>query len=170
MDTNADPILSPSESCPIRQRIGADSLAELDRMADDGFMRPVIDYGDAWEVETTRGDTFIVPADVQYIPDRMTGPDGKEHTTDAGRVFECIDAPGVDEDSEDAGPFLSRAAANALGQYMPEGCSGGVRSATIRRGVYLARMSAPGYTDCTDWEAHDTAQGAADSLIENYGD
>lgn len=35
---------------------------------------------------------------------------------------------------------------------------------------YLARMSAPGYMDCTDWTAHKTQEAAEDYLIENYGE
>jgi hypothetical protein len=35
---------------------------------------------------------------------------------------------------------------------------------------WLARMSAPGYMDCTAWEAHKTEDAAWDSLVENYGE
>jgi hypothetical protein len=34
---------------------------------------------------------------------------------------------------------------------------------------WLARLSAPGYMDCTDWTAHETEQDAIDYLIETYG-
>jgi hypothetical protein len=40
---------------------------------------------------------------------------------------------------------------------------------TIKTG-WLARMSAPGYLDCTDWSAHATEQEAKDYLEEYYGD
>lgn len=40
---------------------------------------------------------------------------------------------------------------------------------TIRRG-YLARLSASGYMDCTDWSAHATEDEAAQYLIDTYGD
>ena len=33
-----------------------------------------------------------------------------------------------------------------------------------------ARLSAPGYMDCTDWCVFDTAQEAADYLLETYAD
>lgn len=35
---------------------------------------------------------------------------------------------------------------------------------------WLARMSAPGYQDCTDWGAYDTCEGAMRDLIDNYGE
>ncbi len=41
--------------------------------------------------------------------------------------------------------------------------------AEVKRG-WLARMSAPGYMDCTDWSAHDTQQEAENYLNEYYGD
>lgn len=34
---------------------------------------------------------------------------------------------------------------------------------------WIARVSAPGYMDCSAWEAHSTYEGAARSLIQNYG-
>lgn len=35
---------------------------------------------------------------------------------------------------------------------------------------FLARMSAPGYMDCTDWTAHATEKEALAYLAEMYGD
>lgn len=35
---------------------------------------------------------------------------------------------------------------------------------------WLARLSAPGYLDCTEWSAHKTEQEAKDYLEEMYGD
>jgi hypothetical protein len=35
---------------------------------------------------------------------------------------------------------------------------------------WLARLSAPGYADCTDWTAHETEEGAAQFLIDQYGE
>lgn len=134
----------------VRALIDPADVRTLDRMA-DGHMVPVIEYGDGWEVETSKGETFAVPADVQYIPERIGG----EPTTD-GATF--------------ADKNLPRIIADALVVYMPEGCLGEVRGVTIRRGAYWARMSAPGYLDATDWEVHASAQSAADSLIDAHGD
>jgi hypothetical protein len=39
----------------------------------------------------------------------------------------------------------------------------------IRDG-YLARLSMPGYADCTEWSAFDTYDEAAQYLIDTYGD
>ena len=35
---------------------------------------------------------------------------------------------------------------------------------------YGARLSAPGYMDCTEWSVFDTAEAAAQSLIDMYYD
>jgi len=35
---------------------------------------------------------------------------------------------------------------------------------------YIGRLSASGYTDCTEWIAFDTVKELADSLIDMYGD
>jgi hypothetical protein len=35
---------------------------------------------------------------------------------------------------------------------------------------WLARLSAPGYMDCTEWSAHDSWEDAAIYLINTYGD
>lgn len=35
---------------------------------------------------------------------------------------------------------------------------------------YGARLSAPGYMDCTDWAVFDTVQEAADYLLDTYYD
>lgn len=40
---------------------------------------------------------------------------------------------------------------------------------TVRHG-WLARLTAPGYLDCTDWSAHPTEQDAVAYLDEMYGD
>jgi hypothetical protein len=39
-----------------------------------------------------------------------------------------------------------------------------------RKSGYLARMSAPGFMDCTDWTAHDSEDEAWQYLIDNYAD
>lgn len=163
MDVGTDTVVSPSESCPFRQRITAETLAELDRMADGGHMRPVIEFGDCWECETEHGEGFTVPADVHGIPEAFA--DGFAVTDEA-----TDDEREAELEGEDTGEYSAARLFAGLAQYMPEGCSGEVASATVRRNRYLCRMSAPGYMDCTDWESHDSAQAAADSLVDNYGD
>jgi hypothetical protein len=37
-------------------------------------------------------------------------------------------------------------------------------------GKYIARLSAPGYLDCTDWSVHDTREQAEEYLVETYDD
>lgn len=41
---------------------------------------------------------------------------------------------------------------------------------TIHHGKYLARLSAPGYMDCTDWTMCDSETAAEECLIEAYDD
>jgi len=39
-----------------------------------------------------------------------------------------------------------------------------------RKHGFVARMSAPGYTDCTEWSAHKTKKAAREFLDEMYGE
>jgi len=39
-----------------------------------------------------------------------------------------------------------------------------------KRHGFGARLSAPGYLDCTEWTVFDTEQEALDYLVETYGD
>jgi|SRR5882672_1697890 len=48
-------------------------------------------------------------------------------------------------------------------------CEGHVQSWTNIEG-YGARLSAPGYLDCTEWTVFDTAEQAEKYLEETYGD
>lgn len=48
--------------------------------------------------------------------------------------------------------------------------SGEIYSAELVTG-WAARLSAPGYMDCTDWSGvYDTAEEAATALVEAYGE
>ena len=48
-------------------------------------------------------------------------------------------------------------------------CEGDVLSWEQREG-FGARLSAPGYLDCTEWSVFDTAEAAETYLAENYPD
>lgn len=48
-------------------------------------------------------------------------------------------------------------------------CEGQVRSWELIQG-YGARLSAPGYTDCTEWSVFDSPEEANAYLEEMYGD
>jgi len=39
-----------------------------------------------------------------------------------------------------------------------------------RTGVWIARLSAPGYMDCTEWSVHDSLRAAEGYLVELYDD
>jgi hypothetical protein len=94
------------------------------------FMKPHIEHGDYFAVDTSSG-TEIVPCDV------------------------C--------------GYAGSAEAQDLRDYLegkPDSADELVRSKT----GWLARMSAPGYLDCTDWTAHETEDEARAYLIEHYAD
>ena len=42
--------------------------------------------------------------------------------------------------------------------------------ATKHKNKFLARMSAFGYLDCTDWSMHDSLKNAEKTLIDMYGE
>lgn len=108
------------------------------------FMQPVVYEDDYFSVETEIG-TEIVPADL---------------LSPSFAVNFVADAL-YDEDNE-VWPLIS----SAVSPYV-EGND--IREISPRRG-YLARMSAPGYMDCTDWTAHDTAEEAFEYLKDTYGE
>jgi hypothetical protein len=92
------------------------------RILERGFMHPVIEQGNYYEVDTSFG-MEIVPVDVA----------GDGATLESVRDY----------------------------------CEGEPLEITRKSG-YLARLSAPGYMDCTEWSAFDTADEAASYLVETY--
>lgn len=113
-------------------------------VASCNHMQPVIEHGDYFEVETSNG--------TEYVPADVVGSLG----------FKVIHAAGGFYDAEYA--LWSQIVA-ALSPYV-EGFS--IERVEPRRG-WLARMSAPGYMDCTAWTAHETEEDARAYLIDNYG-
>lgn len=56
-----------------------------------------------------------------------------------------------------------------LTQYL-QGEPYDLQDAERRSGQYIARLSAPGFMDCTDWSIFDSYQAAAEYLVETYDD
>lgn len=56
-----------------------------------------------------------------------------------------------------------------LQAHFGEYYEGDVQSVSVREG-YGARLSAPGYLDCTEWTVFDTEKEAQAYLDETYGD
>lgn len=108
------------------------------------FMQPHIEQSDYLRVTTNAGDE-IVPADLV-------------------RVSFAIDYRAGGYFSED-NEFHS-ALARAIAPY----CEGSDIGEIWPMRGFLARMSAPGYMDCTDWSAHATEEEARAYLAEMYGD
>lgn len=57
----------------------------------------------------------------------------------------------------------------AMGEMFGDYYEGSIQSVTVRQG-YGARLSAPGYMDCTEWAVFDSEQEAEDYLEEMYGE
>jgi hypothetical protein len=77
--------------------------------------------------------------------------------TSHGNEVIPVDVAGDEPNNEDMHETLA--------QY----CEGEVYSYSVESG-YLARMSAPGYLDCTSWELFSTADEASAYLDETYSD
>lgn len=106
------------------------------------FMQQQITHGHYFACETDQG-TEYVPADItglQALPEQI------------GAV--------IDEDHPKWPAMLA-----ALYPY----CMGTIVEVTPKTGG-LARMSAPGFLDCTDWSPFDSEEAAVDGLSEMYGD
>lgn len=106
-----------------------------------GFMQEQItEKQDGWMVETRDAGTCYVPDAVVPVPDWL--------------------ARGVPVEL-DTGPF--QLLADSVQQYV-EGSR--ILSIEAISAHYFARMSAPGYLDCTEWCAFKTLKDARDYLRE----
>lgn len=108
------------------------------------FMKPQVYFDQYYHVETNIGSE-IVPADLISLPFAVN-----------------FKAGGYFDPYHECFPSLAR----ALTPY----CEGTSISNVQPRQGFLARMSAPGYLDCTEWSVHATEQKARDFLFEMYGD
>ena len=88
-----------------------------------------------WSVETKRG-TMHVPSDVETVPEYLV----------AGKQI----------DSDDV-------VFDALAERLQPYCDGEIESIEVICG-YFARLSAPGYMDCTDWTCYTTKREAIQAL------
>lgn len=104
------------------------------------FMQPEITVKQlGWQVETRDAGTCFVPGDVAPIPEWLK--------------------PGVQID-QDTGPF------QLLLDHVSDYCEGTrIESIEVCQG-YFARLSAPGYLDCTEWCCYSTIREARDALKE----
>ena len=107
---------------------------------DEQFMQPEIWQGDAWEVSANQGETHIVPTDVVGVP---------------------YNYPGIIHSAEVFQPYVE----GTVDTY-----ENGAPVAELRRGIWFARLSAPGYMDATDCAIFDTEDEAREYLAETYGD
>lgn len=103
-------------------------------------MQPQFESGEWVEVDTTEGTTFIPPG-------LVTLPDESDYTDDDGNY----DEEGYNE---------------AAGAVVRDYVSGRVLTITTRQGVG-ARLSAPGYLDCTDWSVYDSYAEAVDGIADD---
>lgn len=105
------------------------------------FMKPQITETDYYLADTSHGDE-IIPADVINLPLAV----GEIYTTS--------------DDGDDPEWFHD---------VQIEFVAGELYSVERQHG-FIARMSAPGYMDCTEWSAHTTYDEAAEYLDETYGE
>lgn len=110
-----------------------------------GLMQPDIQQSDYFMVETNHGTEFIPDDVIGRLPFAIDFAKGGSFN---------IDGPEF--------PALVR----ALSPYV----EGTDISEVSPRSGWIARLSAPGYMDCTDWCAFDTEQEAQQYLIDTYGE
>lgn len=104
-----------------------------------GFMQHQVTNKRTWvEIDGTHGTTFV-------------------DAEDASEVLAALEARADANDDED-----EEAIELAETYY-----DGTVQTVTLREG-YGARLSAPGYLDCTDWSVYATAEEAEAALQEQY--
>ncbi len=86
--------------------------------------------------------------------------------TDCGTEFVPIEQLGILLPVREDGPEWVDDCADILRPYLEGNRVFSVEETT----GYGARLSAPGYLDCTQWAVFDTEQEARDYLEETYGD
>jgi hypothetical protein len=89
-----------------------------------------------------------------------------EVETNCGTEWVPIEQLGITLPPFDENPANRRRCESLLRDYL-EGDR--IYNLAIREG-YGARLSAPGYLDCTEWAVFDTEQEARDYLEEMYGE
>lgn len=105
------------------------------------FQREVTEKIQGWRVETNEGTSFV-PGFVVSVPE-ILARDVTLTTEDDADLFEML--------------------AGRLRDYVAGHC---VQEIEVIRG-YFARLSAPGYLDCTEWCAYDTLKEARESLRDD---
>lgn len=110
------------------------------------FMQPQIEFGTWYEVETNNG-TFFLPSDI--VP-----------STAVDFCDACAD--GLHEADE-----IPATVACDLLQYLEVSDANDIQSLERRDG-WGARLSAPGYMDCTEWSVYDSEDEARAELSQMY--
>lgn len=111
----------------------------------DFMQQQITEKMDGWEVETENGTSFV-PDDVVSVPGRL-------------RFGAIVERMGVTADEVTVFDLL----ASRLSDYVDGHGIWRIEAITDR---YFARMSAPGYLDCTDWAAFKTLAEARAYLRE----
>ena len=114
-----------------------------------GFMeKQITDKRDWLEIETASGTFFIdaVDAPQTAVDFAEAVKDGLHDSDEVPATVRCD-----------------------LVDYTEEFHADGIYSVELVSG-HGARMSAPGYMDCTDWSVFDTVEEAEEHLDELYGD
>ena len=118
------------------------------------FMQPEITYDLFLVIETRDGDT-VLPADAGLSADFI------------GSVIRPNLAHGIatygEENPDEAFEDLSDALQPYLETHAP------IQSIHAKH-AWGARLSAPGYMDCTEWSLYDTAEEAREALAEETAD
>jgi hypothetical protein len=123
------------------------------------FMEPQVAFGHWYEIDG--------PAGTEWVPAELVGEVTITHAD--GRVEERF--PTLDEMQEFDGLTAEAEACRfpiptALADYCENREAWSIK---VTKG-WGARLSAPGYLDCTDWCVFETEQEAWDYLKENYLD
>jgi hypothetical protein len=132
----------------------AELRKEFARAFKGAFQQPEIEEADYFDVRTSHGDSFIVPAFVHDPGPVPAGPDTIDLMADE-----------VQEAAQDA----YQEYVDSFRDYRDEYAYGDPESVERKHG-FVYRTSAPGYMDSSPWCAAETEEEAMQDLIDNYGD
>lgn len=125
------------------------------------FMEPQIEFGQWYEVDGPCGTEFV-PA---HLVGTITDNAGTRHPT-LDELQDFDRATGALAETEESGDSVRFPIPSALADYCENREAWRIDLVT----GFGARLSAPGYLDCTEWCVFETEQEALDYLRETYPD
>lgn len=132
------------------------------------FMQRQVEHG-LWYVVETNDGTAIVPADVVSVPHIEKGAGDYDEDSFIAWHIDQLPDEATDTEREIAESQGENEWSEVVAALRDFVTGRKVQSVELREG-WGARLSAPGYMDCTDWSVFDSEEEAEAYLEETFGE